>query len=187
MGILLPALMVQDPWITLIERGEKDIELRTWLWKHRGDLVLAASKGRVERELHLDVNGERQVTRCIVDLHDMREATLADAERAGFTPARMREYLAAQRAVGKTVYAWMLRSVRSIPRIRVEGKLGPFKVALPEGEAQVRAGASAPTRGPLVLTAPEARQMSLFDLGSSEPPPAPKRTKARPPRQRRLF
>ena len=38
----LPALMVQDPWITLIERGDKDIELRTWVWKHRGDTVFAA-------------------------------------------------------------------------------------------------------------------------------------------------
>ena len=41
--ITLPAIMVQDPWITLIERGEKDIELRTWVWSHRGDTALAAS------------------------------------------------------------------------------------------------------------------------------------------------
>jgi hypothetical protein len=128
--IVLPALMVQDPWVTLIERGDKDIELRTWVWKHRGDTVLAASKGRKERELHPDVNGDRQVTRCIVDLHNIREATLADAARAGLTQARMRQYLAAQRAAGKTVYAWLLRSVRSMPRIHVAGKLGPFKLEL---------------------------------------------------------
>ena len=128
--LLLPALMVQDPWITLIERGDKDIELRTWVWKHRGDTVFAASKGRKERELHPDVNGERQVTRCIVDLHDIREAKLADAERAGLTPSRMREYLAAQRAVGTTVHAWLLQNVRPMPRIHVAGKLGPFKLEL---------------------------------------------------------
>src|SRR5690242_17756309 len=102
--LLLPAIMVQDPWITLIERGDKEIELRTWVWKHRGDTVLAASKGRKERVLHPDVNGERQVTRCLVDLYDIREAELADAERAGLTPARMRQYLADQRAQDKTVY-----------------------------------------------------------------------------------
>src|ERR1700722_9943338 len=99
---ILPALMVQDPWITLIERGDKDIELRTWTWRHRGDTALAASKGRKERQLHPDVNGERQVTRCVVDLYDIREATVADAERAGLTEARLRQYLADQRAAGKT-------------------------------------------------------------------------------------
>jgi hypothetical protein len=128
--ILLPAIMVQDPWITLIERGDKDVELRTWVWKHRGDTVFAASKGRKERELHPDVNGDRQVTRCLVDLHDIREAQLADAERAGLTPARLRRYLADQRAADKTVYAWLLRDVRPMPRIRVAGKLGPFKLEL---------------------------------------------------------
>ena len=134
---IVPALMVQDPWITLIERGDKDIELRTWVWKHRGDTVLAASKGRKERELHPDVNGERQVTRCIVDLFDVREAKLTDAAHTGLTPARLRQYLADQRAAGKTVYAWLLRNVRSMPRLHVAGKLGPFKLEL--DDSMVRA------------------------------------------------
>lgn len=38
------ALSVKQPWAELIARGDKRIEYRSWTTKHRGDLLIVASK-----------------------------------------------------------------------------------------------------------------------------------------------
>jgi hypothetical protein len=41
---MMRALSIRQPWIDLILRGEKDVENRSWSTRHRGPLLLHASR-----------------------------------------------------------------------------------------------------------------------------------------------
>ena len=72
----LKALSIKQPWASMIERGEKTIETRTWATKYRGPLLIVASK---EPRINGLPSGKAL---CIVNLVDCRPMTAADEEAA---------------------------------------------------------------------------------------------------------
>ena len=102
----MKAISIRQPWCDLIASNRKTIEIRTWVTKHRGDVMLCASQP----------DGH---ARCIVDLVDCRPMMPGDS-------------IAACCPYEPGVFAWILRNVRMIKPFPVKGRLGFYDVIVPE-------------------------------------------------------
>ena len=105
----MKCLCVRQPWAELIRRGEKTIELRTWLTHYRGPLLVVSAQRRSPD--HPEIDGERGALICWVELVDVRPATAEDAARA-LAPVD----------VGR-MYAWEFRGARDLPPLPMKGQL----------------------------------------------------------------
>lgn len=114
--MMIPAMSIKQPWASMIARGEKSIETRTWTTGYRGPLVICSStmpKGQ----------GVTRRALCVAFLKNCRTMTLDD-ESAACCP------------IYERAKAWVLDS-RRIPlmaREDVRGQLGIFGLSLPESE-----------------------------------------------------
>lgn len=100
----------------MIAHGEKTIELRTWATRHRGPLLIVASKrprvvGADGREL------PRGVAVCIVDVIDCRRAVDSDAS-------------AACSSISSGGFAWVLSNARKVDPVFIQGRLKLWRVDL---------------------------------------------------------
>lgn len=100
------ALSVKEPWAGLIRSGRKTIEVRSWLTKYRGPLVICASAAPKS-----DLSGHAV---AVVQLVECRPATAKDSGAACFEV--------------RDGYAWVLREVRAIKPYPVKGRLGIFRL-----------------------------------------------------------
>lgn len=104
------AISVKQPWASMIARGEKTIETRTWKTEYRGDLLIVSSRSPVIPGLPA---GQAL---CIINLTDCRPMTRADE-----TEARCKLYPGA--------WSWVLEDVRPVRPFPVRGKLGLYHVS----------------------------------------------------------
>jgi len=116
----MKALVIRQPWASLIMSGKKSIELRTWRSHFRGQFVVCASAGAPKkanagRFPGLDM--PRGVAVAVVELVNVREATAEDAPRACCDVEVGREF------------AWELRVVRVLKPFPVKGRLSFFDVS----------------------------------------------------------
>ena len=123
------ALSVKQPWASLIARGAKRIELRTWATEYRGPLLICASQSASREGLQHYEDGPRGVALCIVDLVDCR-------------PSKRRDSVAAYCKPDREHYSWTLENVRAVPHVPVCGSLGLFK---PPVDLTFYIGASCPS------------------------------------------
>ena len=106
----MKALSVKQPWAELIARGEKTIEVRDWSSKHRGPLLIVASK-----------RPNVWATGCavaVVDLVGCRPMTRADEEAA------LGEYYHGAKV-------WVLENPRRVEQVPVTGRVGVYDVEVP--------------------------------------------------------
>ncbi|MBK9755892.1 MAG: ASCH domain-containing protein [Nannocystis sp.] len=68
------ALSIRQPWIELILRGEKDVENRSWNTRHRGPLLLHASR-TIETIKAREHGLSDFITGCILGVVDVRDCT----------------------------------------------------------------------------------------------------------------
>lgn len=118
--MLVKALSIRQPWAWLIVHGHKNIENRTWTTKHRGPLLIHASK-RLDRN---DVDAARAICRELnIDIPD-------EADFGGFVGiAQMVD------VVHYSPSPWfngpigfVLADAQPIPFVDFPGKLGLFDV-----------------------------------------------------------
>lgn len=114
----MKALSVKQPWASLIAGGLKSVETRTWYTRYRGEMLICSSRRGGRDDSPLLPRGQAL---CIVELVDCRPMTRDDEE-------------AACCKVYPGAYAWVLRNIRIIPRLRVKGRQGLFDVELPGKE-----------------------------------------------------
>lgn len=103
----MKTLVVRQPWASMIARGVKTIEVRSWRTTYRGDLLIAAAKSP-------KIPGfPTGVAVAVVHLADIRQMTPADVPAAGcgYQP---------------DAYAWVLGNIRHCPPIPVKGRLRLF-------------------------------------------------------------
>ena len=119
----MKALCVRQPYATLIARGLKPLEIRTWRTAHRGDLVIAASASYHETALAVmakfglrDEDCPRGVILCAVDLVDVRPTTRADREPSCWP------------ACDAGFEAFVLERPRALKQRPVRGKLNVFEI-----------------------------------------------------------
>jgi hypothetical protein len=138
------ALMVKHPWSGLISWGLKPYEIRTWRTKMRGQLLIcsSASPSRNVDASRIEIEGPPAlgVTMCIVDLVDCRPFEASDADGAWCSPSTClrgdaQDGLHEWDGRGKErclrcqlprEYVWELRSVRTVERVPVKGRLNFF-------------------------------------------------------------
>lgn len=114
----MKAISLKQPWATWIREGHKTIESRTWSTKHRGPLLICASKqpdhyamaGRQPRDFPLGC------MICVAELVDCRLMTRDDEEAARCMWESGR-------------WAWILKHVRSVKQVPIKGQLGLYDVA----------------------------------------------------------
>ena len=120
----MKAITVHNPFATLIARGEKTLEIRSWKTPYRGDILIVCSR----REY---ADCPRGVALCIVRLADVRPFTPADAPAACI-------------AYQLGLWAWVLADVRLVTPFPVRGKQGFYDVAYPAQNSQIQPVESAP-------------------------------------------
>jgi len=122
-------LSVRQPWVELILRGQKTIEVRTWPTKHRGELWLHAGakpEGEVLRRFGMgagDVTLGALVGRC-----ELVDCVAFTAE----TWERLRDWHLNEGPFREPLHGWFLReAVRARPTL-MKGKLGFMRFERPE-------------------------------------------------------
>lgn len=113
----MKTLAVRQPWATYIAEGSKTVEVRSWLTRYRGPLLIAASGRPMKLE---NVHGvvevlPTQVLVCVVDLFDVRPLLCDDSEEA------CAGAIQAGDEVG--LYAWVLANPRHVVPVIHRGKL----------------------------------------------------------------
>lgn len=107
----MKALSVQQPWASLIARGVKTIETRTWATRYRGPVLILASKRPRVDDLPIGV------LLCETEILDCR-------------PMVPEDQAAACVAWRDGLYAWRLGAIKPLPPIPCRGKLGLFSLDL---------------------------------------------------------
>lgn len=118
----MKALVVRQPWASLIASGEKTIEVRSWRTDYRGPLLICAAKahsGAWVREITVPrplpiLDGPRGVMICVVDLVDIKRGSIVHRWDAGIDPTGQ--------------FAWVLANPRPVKQLPIVGRLGLFDV-----------------------------------------------------------
>lgn len=116
----MKAISIKDPWATLIARGIKTVELRSWTTWYRGPLLICAS-ARPDRSAVKRCDLERDD--LIAPGHAIAVVTLQDIRAAGPDDARR---ACVPRGVQEGLYAWDLSRPRLIEPTPVRGQLGLY-------------------------------------------------------------
>lgn len=81
------AIVIQQPWASLIASGKKTLEVRSWRTNHRGPLLIVAGR-KIDETLRALPHGDasslpRGVALCIVNLSIIRPGNESDTEFTG--------------------------------------------------------------------------------------------------------
>lgn len=107
----MKAISIKNPWATLFITGDKDIEVRTWAPKYRGDLLLCSS---ANPKIEGTIPGHALTVCTLQDVEPLREEHLEAAYMAEMPDRKS--------------YAWILTDFRGIKPFPVKGKLNFFEV-----------------------------------------------------------
>jgi ASCH domain-containing protein len=113
-GETVKAISIRQPYASMIARGEKRVEVRSWSTTYRGQLLICASRQPAE-----PTDEPCGVAVCMVELADCREFKRSDVKAAGcsWSPG---------------LFAFALRDPRPVEPFPVRGQLGIFDVELPD-------------------------------------------------------
>ena len=120
------ALIVKQPWASIIALEHKTIELRSWRTHHRGPLLILSSASAPEKYADSVVSLEpaqmpRRAAVCVAELVDCRPTVRADERDAGMKPGSMGGHGAK--------FAWCLANIRGVSVSEViKGQRGLFDV-----------------------------------------------------------
>lgn len=103
------AISINQPYATLIERGQKTLEVRSWRTKIRGSVLVCSTKLPYYNDL------PRGQALCVVDIVNCRAFLPEDA-------------FDAECDFVEGYFVWELKNVRKIQRFPVKGKQGFFEV-----------------------------------------------------------
>ena len=104
----MKALSVRQPWASLIADGRKTVEIRSRRTRHRGLLLICASK-------YPSGDGPKGVAMAVVKLVACRAANSSDESRAHILPPN-------------GSFAWELVLCYRVQPVSVRGQLGLFEV-----------------------------------------------------------
>jgi len=107
----MKALSIKEPWATMILEGKKTIETRTWKTKHRGKILLCASKNPKS-----EISGKAFAIAELVDCIEMKISHEEDACCEVYPRAN----------------SWILKNIEIINPFEVKGNLGLFEIEVRE-------------------------------------------------------
>lgn len=113
----MKALVVKQPWASLIADGTKTMEVRSWRTNYRGPLVIIAAARSLPRSqtparwLEERDTAPCGVVVCVVDVADCIAGKAAHASRTGgLDPTGQ--------------YCWVLANARPVRPVKAKGQLG---------------------------------------------------------------
>jgi len=108
--LIVKALCIKEPWISMILRGRKAIEIRSWYTPHRGKLLLCASKSPESPLAGKAV--------CFVNLYKITRMKKEDENAACCN-------------FDRDAFSWHFKDIEPITPYPVKGQLGIFDVIDP--------------------------------------------------------
>ena len=121
----MKAITIKQPWATLIAKGYKEYEFRTWKTKYRGDILIHAGKGidRKAMDRFKDLNLEYPKG-CIIAKAKITDCIYVDDEfRKNVVPKNPEVYRGLITKSEWEGYGFKLENVKEIEQIQVNGKL----------------------------------------------------------------
>ncbi|MGN1297851.1 MAG: ASCH domain-containing protein [Clostridia bacterium] len=120
----MKVITIKQPWATLIAKGYKEYEFRTWKTKYRGDILIHAGKGIDKKamgrfeDLKLEyptgcIIAKAQITDCIPVDDDFRKNVI---------PKNPNVYKGLNKKEWKG-YGFKIENVQEIEPIQINGKL----------------------------------------------------------------
>jgi hypothetical protein len=105
--MILPAISIREPWASMIAKGEKTIEVRSWSTQHRGKIILCASRK--------PAGPHAGNAFALAEVEDVRPMAPEDKEKTGgvYDPA---------------CFSWVLKNVQKFNQFPISGRLGIFKI-----------------------------------------------------------
>ncbi len=119
----MKVLSIRQPWATLIIKGFKKYEFRTWKTKYRGELYIHASKG-IEKDAlkHFESLNLDYPVGCIIGKVNLNDCVLVNEE---FENNLISENsLVYGLSKGRGGYGFEVTNPEEIDKIYVNGKLG---------------------------------------------------------------
>jgi hypothetical protein len=121
----MKVITIKQPFATLIAKGYKEYEFRTWITKYRGDILIHAGKG-IDKEamkryeyLNLDypsgcIIAKAKLTDCLIVDNDLKSILRNSKDSKIYYGVLNKEY---------DGYAFKLENVEEISPIYINGKL----------------------------------------------------------------
>ena len=120
----MKVITIKQPWATLIAKGYKEYEFRTWKTKYRGDILIHAGKG-IDKEAmsrFKDLNLEYPKG-CIIAKAKITDCIYVDDNfRKKVIPKNPRVYKGLNNTEWKG-YGFKIEEVEEIKPIEINGKL----------------------------------------------------------------
>ena len=121
----MKVITIKQPWATLIVKGYKEYEFRTWKTKYRGDILIHAGKGidksAIKRFEYLDLEyptgmiiAKAAITDCVLVDDDFRKEIIKKDPLV---------YKGISKKENWNGYGFKLENVKEIDPIKINGKL----------------------------------------------------------------
>ena len=123
----MKALSIKQPWAWLIANGYKTIETRLWNTEFRGDLVIAASKGKMKKAD--EAVFLKEYPQAADDLEYGKAVAIVQV--IDVQPMVKADEIAACCDIYDGAFSWHLDNVRKIQPFPVKGKLKLYDVQFP--------------------------------------------------------
>jgi len=126
--VKMKVLSLTEPYASLILKGKKEIETRSWNTSYRGELYIHASRTKIKKDVlenkelmkltNNDYNFGHIICKC--DLKDC--ILMTESYIKNIKEEHREEYLCGEYKEGR--YAWILENITPIIQIKAKGKLG---------------------------------------------------------------
>ena len=120
----MKVITIKQPWATLIVKGYKEYEFRTWKTKYRGEILIHAGKGidkdAMKRFEHLNLE---YPSGCIIAKAIITDCVTVDNE---FRNKMLNKDSLVYKGLTKenwNGYGFKLENVKEVERIKINGKL----------------------------------------------------------------
>ena len=119
----MKCLMVRQPWASQIANGSKTVEIRSWHYAHRGDLLIGASKNMAGQRMR---DGTLYPSGMAIAHVKLVDCVPFNANIHGKAAGCDRD--TAQDCEDSGDWAWILADARAIEPFAVKGQVKPFEV-----------------------------------------------------------
>ncbi|WP_169735903.1 ASCH domain-containing protein [Thiothrix lacustris] len=140
----MKCLMVRQPWASQIANGSKTVEIRSWHYAHRGDLLIGASKNMAGQRM---VDGTPYPSGMAIAHVKLVDCIPFNAKQHGKAAGCDRD--TAQDCEDSGDWAWILADARAIEPFPVKGQVKPFEVDYDERGRMQYTPTESPRRGVL--------------------------------------
>ena len=130
----MKTLSIKQPWADVIRSGHKEIEIRSWQTKYRGDILVVSSlspdrdllrKSKIQNDQgaffsHAVYKSEEN----ILNGYYFYGAAICIAELYSITPFLPKHAVKSLVDFESGLFAWHLRNIREVENIHIKGQLG---------------------------------------------------------------